>query len=71
MPSVAFVFRPAAEMVNGDETVDPFVGEQMFTPGVEGCAHELCALAGEVRHRLRKSRSVATSALRPTVAQFM
>ena len=39
IPLVAFVFLPAAEMMNGDVTVEPFPGEQMLTPGEVGAAH--------------------------------
>src|SRR3954468_6868045 len=37
-PEVAPVFRPAAVIVTGEETVEPFTGAQMRTPGLDGIA---------------------------------
>src|SRR5512140_2118639 len=44
MPDVVPELRPAAVIMNGEVTVDPFAGEQMFTPGEAG-AVQLCACA--------------------------
>src|SRR5262245_48970158 len=41
MPAVVPLFRPAALIVKGEVTIDPLAGEQITTPGVDGCVHEL------------------------------
>ena len=61
-PAVPLVLRPAAEIVTGAVTVDPFEGEQMLTPGEDGCAHCAAVTVGKlstITNRRAEARTVA------------
>src|ERR1041384_5915645 len=58
MPAVVLVFLPAAVIMNGEVTVEPFTGEQMFTPGDAGCGQD-CATPAAGKSSTRTDSSAA------------